>query len=136
MKVSDFASESFISKISDSGYCMVVYYDKVSFGKYKLEGDDIITDALASDDLPFKEIRLFDKESEYRLRYVAGNNRCENIFTSDEEKDMDKDLIFVDEMLLKEVYKNTSGLDKITIVNRYKYTDYSTITLDDYRVTY
>lgn len=135
MKIRDFVSENYLGNIPANGYCMAVCYDGVFFGKYKIDGDNIITDALPATVSQFKELRLFNKESEYRLRYVSGN-KYENIFDSDEEKNVDKDLIYIDEMLLKDIYKNTSGLEKIIVVNRYKYTDYNTITLDNYRITY
>ena len=52
-----------------------------------------------------------------------------------EEQSMDPDLIFVEEVLVKPQYTETGRIPAtLTIINRYRYSEYDTIVLEDYRI--
>lgn len=55
--------------------------------------------------------------------------------TRDEEREMDPDLLFEEEVLVKPQYADTGRLPrKLTVINRYRYSEYDTLTLDNYRI--
>ena len=56
---------------------------------------------------------------------------------AEEEKTMEPDLLFVDEMLLRPEYRSDHvGIQKLKVMNRYRYTDFDTMTLDNYRISW
>ena len=65
-----------------------------------------------------------------------GERLIEVVLDAEEEKEMEPDLLFEDEMLLREEYcTERVGIRKLKGVNRYRYTEYDTMTLDNYRIS-
>ena len=83
-----------------------------------------------------EECHFFDHSREYRRIYrSARQDMIESILTAQEEEAMDPDLIFTEEVLVKPQYTESSCIPAaLTIVNRYRYSEYDTIVLEDYRI--
>lgn len=85
-----------------------------------------------------EECHFFDNSREYRRVYRSvRRDMIETVLTAEEEQSMDPDLIFVEEVLVKPKYAEIAGLpSKLTIINRYRYSEHDTIVLEDYRISY
>lgn len=136
MKIDVLYDKKRYDSIPDSGYILAFAYDITFFSKYKKENAKLLFDQ--SDrfvDVEYKNIHCFDEKTEYRLVSINnGNNIFEIQVFENEEQNMDDNLIFYDEMVIDDKYKD-AGLDKIKIINRYKYSKYNTLVLDNYRLS-
>ena len=83
-------------------------------------------------------LHCFDRNTEYRLLVTDDGDRLvEVVLDAEEEKTMEPDLLFVDEMLLRPEYRSDHvGIQKLKVMNRYRYTDFDTMTLDNYRISW
>ena len=83
-------------------------------------------------------LHCFDRETEYRLLVTDDGDRLiEVVLDAEEEKKMEPDLLFEDEMLLREEYcTERAGIRKLKVINRYRYTQFETMTLDNYRICF
>ena len=126
-----------IDKAPLSGYIIAYTDEHVVYSSYKIVDNEIAIDSIYDNVIDNSyEFHFFDDNMEYRLiRREARNDIVELLVTSDEEKDMDEDLIFVEDVLVSPQYLTDNTLpDKIRIVNRYKYSDNDTLVLDNYRI--
>lgn len=82
-------------------------------------------------------LHCFDGRKEYRfLRPNGRGDIIEGVFTADEETAMDPDLIYEDRMVLSKEYMPKDGkIWAITVINRYRWTEYNTLTLNNYRLS-
>lgn len=83
-----------------------------------------------------RECHLFDDERECRRVYrESAGDWIEGLFTRAEEREMESDLLFEEEVLVKPQYADTGRLPrKLTIMNRFRYSECDTLTLDNYRI--
>ena len=82
------------------------------------------------------ECHLFDGDTEYRmiLREARGD-RVEVVLTRQEEESMDPDLVYEEEVLVRDEYAGKPGLpERLKVVNRYTYTENDTLVLKNYRI--
>ena len=69
------------------------------------------------------------------LRRARGD-RIESVLTAKEEQAMDSDLLYTENVLIKEEYRQDETMPKkIAVINRYRYTDNDTLTLKNYRLS-
>lgn len=113
-----------IKNAPNKGYLLTYGDNKVELYPYDLTKDKI----------NFKEqtYHLFDEQKEYR-RFYSNGKLHEIIISSDEEKAMDKDLLYAEEIELEDIYKSNT-YNKIKIVNRYKYKNNNSLCLVNYRL--
>ena len=121
------------SDIPAEGYLLAVFTDRVMFASYRKDAGCLVfegREAVLHE--PLLRLHCFDRNTEYRLLVTDDGDRLvEAVLRADEEKDMDPDLLFEDEMLLRPEY----GGRKLKVINRYRYTDFDTMTVDNYRVS-
>ena len=66
-----------------------------------------------------------------------GDRLVELVLDAGQEKAMEPDLLFEDEMLVRPEYRPEQiGIQKLKVVNRYRYTDFDTMTPDNYRISF
>ena len=120
------------------GYLIAVFPDRVLVERYRKEEGGLSfpgSDALQGKEL--LRLHCFDMNTEYRLLVTDDGDRViEVVLDAEEEKAMEPDLLFEDEMLLRPEYcTDRVGIRKLKIVNRYRYTEFDTMTLDNYRIS-
>ena len=79
-------------------------------------------------------LHLFDEATEYRLMTTGSRGVIEHVVNENEEQDLEPDLIYEDKMLITSRFAEGHDIDSLRIINRYRYTWFDTLTLDDYRI--
>ena len=125
-------------RIPAEGIMIAVFDDRTLVERYGKEAEGLSfpgTEQVGKKDL--LRLHCFDPETEYRLIVTDDGERLiEVIMSAEEEKGMEPDLLFEDEMLLREEYcTERVGIRKLKVINRYRYTQYDTMTLDNYRIS-
>ncbi len=79
---------------------------------------------------------LFDHDTEYRrVRRMARKDTVETVLTAAEEAVMDWNLVYQEDVMIKPRYTGRPGMpETLMIVNRYRYSEYDTLVLEDYRI--
>ena len=125
-------------KAPAKGYILASYPDALVFEPYEIREGKLYfegIEALSEEEL--RECHLFDDRAEYRMicRESAGD-RIELLLSREEELDMDPDLVFEEEVLVRPQYAERGDLpEKLTIINRYRYSENDTLTLENYRIS-
>lgn len=85
---------------------------------------------------PVLRLHCFDEQAEYRyLRVNEEGDAVEGLFTAEQETAMDPDLIYEDKMVLAEAYApKDGGIWTLSVINRYRWTEYNTLGLENYRL--
>ena len=122
----------------EKGYILAYYADALVFEPYVLKGEYPVfagCDALKGE-MPL-ECHLFDEHQEWRMVYKESTGeRLVLSFTEEEEHNMDSDLLFAERVLVKPQYAASDRLpEALTIINRYRYSEYDTLVLDNYRIS-
>ena len=129
----------FENRAPAKGYILACYPDVLVFEPYVLkDGEPVFEGCKAHQGEVPRECHLFDEEKEYRLIYrESAGDWIEQLLTRAEEREMDPDLLFEEEVLVKPQYADTGRLPKtLTITNRYRYSECDTLTLDNYRISF
>ncbi len=126
------------SRIPAEGIMIAVFAGRILVERYRKEADTLSfpgAEQLQHEYL--LRLHCFDQDTEYRLLVTDDGDRpVEVILNAEEEKEMEPDLLFEDEMLLRGEYCTDSlGIRRLRIVNRYRYTKFDTMTLDNYRIS-
>ena len=81
-------------------------------------------------------LHCFDERVEYRwLRTNEKGGVVEGVFSAEEEAGMDPDLVYPDDMILADEYApKEGGLWVLSVINRYRWTETDTLTLENYRL--
>ena len=126
-----------LDKAPAKGYLLAYFQDALVFAPYTVEnGRLVFSECEAYEEMTPKECHLFDKNTEYRmiLREARGD-QVEVILTRQEEETMDPDLLYEEEMLVKDEYAGKAGLpERLKVINRYMYTENDTLVLKNYRI--
>ena len=119
------------------GYILAYYPDKLVFEPYTMrDGEPVFEGCEAlKDEVPW-ECHLFADKTEYRRIYrESTGDWIELLLTQAQECDMDPDLVYAEEVLVKPQYCETGKLpQKLVITNRYRYSENDTLVLDNYRI--
>ena len=121
-----------------SGFVIACLKDRLVFAPYKICNGVFAAEGWDCPDFTeAEECHFFDDSREYRRIYrSARRDVIETVLTAQEEQAMDPDLVFVEEVLVKPQYAQTGKIPStLTIVNRYRYSEYDTIVLEDYRIS-
>lgn len=126
-----------IDKIPPKGLVMAYFKDKLVFSSYEVTKDGLnLTDqALFDSETPY-ECHFFDEDTEYRMvQRESRGDFIHRVLIGEEEDAMVPDLIFTEDVLVKEEYASLPGMPrKLRIINRYRYSENDTLTLQDYRI--
>ncbi|MBP5655225.1 MAG: hypothetical protein J6X33_06885 [Clostridiales bacterium] len=129
----------FIDKVPSEGIVLAFFSYRSVFFPYEVSDGNIIIKGEEDVDLAKAyECHFFDRDSEYRrIKRGSRGDIREVVLTKAQEDDMDTDLIFEEEVLVKPSYLEREGIPaKLLIVNRYRYSDNDLTVLDDYRISY
>lgn len=124
-------------KIPLKGMLLAYLDNRVIFLPYELGDKNIRLDSDCNDIISESyECHFFDKHSEYRIIYrQSRNDYVDRLLTNKEEGEMDSDLLYTEEVLVKSEYIVSQDIpDKIRITSRYIYSDNDTLILDNYRI--
>ena len=119
------------------GFVIACLKNQLIFAPYKIQDGVLEVEGWNNPDFTeAEECHFFDNIREYRRIYrSARRDVIETVLTAREEQDMDPDLIFVEEVLVKPQYIESGRIPTtLTIINRYRYSEYDTIVLEDYRI--
>lgn len=124
------------AEIPDVGLLMAVLDDKVIFTGYRKGAEGLVAECSQEDtERDFSSLSCFDDSTEYRLISINnGEQLIESVADARQEQELPADLIYVDEMLIDPIFR-LPGKEKLYVVNRYRYTDYDTLSLESYRLT-
>ena len=119
------------------GYLLAYYHDALVFEPYEIKDGMILFEGCGAFRGEFpRECHLFDQDKECRI-VLRRNPRgpVRRVLTRRQEQQMDPDLLFEEEMLVKPEYASDGRLPgKLKIVNRYRYSESDTLTVEDYRL--
>ena len=127
-----------IERLPKAGYVIAQLRSTLLFEPYTVEdGKLLFRDRERLEEEPLTECHFFSRDREYRL--TARESRgdyIERVLTAEEERSMDPDLIYEQEMLVKREYASREDLpEKLLVMNRYGYTENDTLALQDYRIS-
>ena len=126
-----------VDKLPKQGLVMAYFKERLFFSPYFVrEGDLVLPEKTVWDSEEPYECHFFDGRKEYRriLRAFRGDI-IEQILTEEDEAQMQKDLVFTEEVLVKKEYASMAGIpEKLRIVNRYEYSENDTLVLRNYRL--
>ena len=126
-----------LEKAPSKGYLLAYFRDTLVFEPYTIEnGRLVFSDWEVYQELAPKECHLFDENTEYRmiLREARGD-LVEVILTRQEEETMDPNLLYEEEVLVKNEYSEKEGFpERLKVINRYTYTENDTLVLKNYRI--
>lgn len=123
-----------VESLPQKGYVLGYFSSELVFKPYYIENGTLIFDGsdILIRETP-REIHFFDDKKEYRLiKREFRKDIIEKYYTSDEEKEIGPDLLFVEEVLVDERF---SGPEKLKIINRYEYSQNDTLVLKSYRIS-
>ena len=124
--------------LPEAGYAIIQLKTALLFEPYTVENGKLLFPGCERlEKEAVTECHFFSRDSEYRL--VARESRgdlIERVLTAAEETEMDPDLLYEQEMMVKEEYAARDDLpDRLRVMNRYAYTENDTLTLRDYRIS-
>lgn len=125
-------------KAPPKGFILAYFRTGLVFARYEKKDGEIFFDGQQAfrTEAPW-ECHLFDESTEYRsvVRRARGD-RIDSVLTAQEEAEMDSDLIYTENVLVREEYRQGGAMPaKITVINRYQYSDNDMLTLKNYRLS-
>lgn len=116
------------------GYLLAYFKNALVFEPYTVQNDQMVFPGCENwHNASPKECHLFDQNKEYRMIFrEARQDRVEAVLTRQQEEIMDPDLLYEEEVLLKN--DKAAGIDSLKIINRYKFTENDTLVLRNYRI--
>ena len=123
-----------LDKAPAKGYLLAYFRNALVFEPYTVENGRLVFPGCESwQKTAPKECHLFDQNKEYRMIFrEARQDRVETVLTRQEEETMDPDLLYEEEVLVKN--DEAAGIDSLRIVNRYMFTENDTLVLRNYRI--
>ena len=128
-----------IEQLPGTGYMIAQTKSKLLFEPYTVKNGRLLfrgREFLEKE--PVIECHFFSQDREYRLiTREARGDFIARVLTAEEEQAMDPDLVYEQEMLVKEEYACRGDLpEKLLVMNRYVFTENDTLALKDYRISF
>ena len=127
-----------IEKAPEKGFILACFRDRPIFGRYERKGGEIVFEGWEAfrDEMP-QECHLFDGDTEYRMvARRARGDRIELVLTAEEEAAMEPDLLYAENVLIREEYRQDGAVPgTIAVINRYQYSADDTLVLRNYRIS-
>ena len=128
-----------LDKMPEKGVVYALLRSGIVYTSYHIENGKI---RLAKGDMfsleELKEGHFFDEEKEYRIiKRESRNDLLKLLFTKEQEEAMDEDLLYTQSVLVEDKYVDASAKapGRLTIINRYEYSEDDTLVLRNYRVS-
>lgn len=127
-----------IEQLPGSGYLIAQLKSRLIFEPYTVKDGKLIfhcSDLIEKETIT--ECHFFNRDREYRLIFrESRGDFIERVLTAEEERTMEPDLIYEQEMLVKKEYACREDLpEKLLVINRYVFTENDTLALLDYRIS-
>lgn len=127
-----------IEKAPEKGFILACFRDRPVFAPYERKNGEIVFEGWEAfrEEMP-QECHLFDADTEYRIvaRRSRGD-RIELVLTAREEATMEPDLLYTENVLLREEYRQDGTMPgTIAVINRYQYSADDTLVLKSYRLS-
>lgn len=119
------------------GYFLAYYPDALVFEPYEVKDGMLwFAGCEAYRGQTPRECHLFDESKECRIVFRSHpRGPVRLVLTREQERQMDPDLLFEEEVLVKPEYASDGRRPgTLTIMNRYRYSEYDTLTLENYRL--
>ncbi len=127
----------FARKIPKKGYLLAYFRSALLFEPYVVNGGDICFDGEEqfARETPF-ECHFFDAACDYHIVHrQSRGDVIEGMSCREEEEQMDPDLVYVQDVLVREEYAKKPGFpERLRIVTRYRYSEMDTLVMDSYRI--
>lgn len=127
-----------IEKTPEKGFILACFRERPVFGRYERKSGEIIFEGWEAfrEKMP-QECHLFDADTEYRMvARQARRDRIELVLTAREEETMEPDLLYTENVLIREEYRQDGTVpETITVINRYQYSADDTLMLKNYRLS-
>ena len=127
-----------IEKAPEQGFILACFRDRPVFGRYERKDGEIVFAGWEAfrEETP-QECHLFDADTEYRMvARRARGDRIELVLTAREEETMEPDLLYTENVLIREEYRQDGTVpETITVINRYQYSADDTLMLKNYRLS-
>ena len=127
-----------IDKAPEKGLIFACFRNRPVFSHYEKKIGEIVFEGWENfrEEMP-QECHLFDADTEYRMiARKARGDRIELVLTASEEKTMEPDLLYTENVLIKEEYRQNGTVpETITVINRYQYSADDTLILKNYRLS-
>ena len=127
-----------IEKAPAKGFMLAYFRKQLVFTRYEKKGEEIVFDGQQAlrDEAPW-ECHLFDEDTEYRsVARQSRGDRVESVLTAREEAEMDPDLLYAENVLIRDEYRQGGAMpERLTVVSRYRYSDSDTLLLKNYRLS-
>ena len=127
-----------IEKAPERGFILACFRDRPVFGRYERKSGEIVFEGWEAfrEETP-QECHLFDTDTEYRMvARQARGDRIELVLTAREEAMMDPDLLYNENVLIREEYRPDGAVPgTIAVINRYQYSADDTLVLKNYRLS-
>jgi len=127
-----------IEKAPAKGFILACFQERLGFGRYERKSGDIVFAGWeAFREKRPQECHLFDADTEYRMvARQARGDRIELVLTAREEATMDPDLLYTENVLIREEYRQDGTVPgTIAVMNRYQYSADDTLMLKNYRLS-
>ena len=139
MTFEELKKSSYYPRIPAEGYLIAVFKNRILFERCRKETDGLCfpgEEEIRTEEL--LRLHCFDRDTEYRLLVTDDGDRLvELVLNAEQEKAMEPDLLFEDEMLVRPEYRPEQiGIQKLKVINRYRYTAFDTMTPDNYRISF
>ena len=127
-----------IEKAPERGFILACFRARPVFGRYERRNGEIVFEGWEAfrEETP-QECHLFDADTEYRMvvRQARGD-RIELVLTAREEETMEPDLLYTENVLIREEYRQAGTVPgTIAVINRYQYSADDTLVLKNYRLS-
>lgn len=127
-----------LEKIPEKGFVLADFADTTVFEPYEIKNGELCLGSrkVFEQQIPI-ECHFFDETSELRLVHrESRNDTIEILLRESDEIDMDQELLYTQEVLLKQEYTNRDDMPKkLRIINRFVYSDNDTLILNNYRIS-
>lgn len=128
-----------LKTIPGSGYVFACFRDKIVFEQYEITDGRLISESMDIFEREDpKECHFFNAQEDLHIIYRESRGDTVSVLlTEDEEKNMEPDLLFTEEVLVRKEFSAKAGIpEKLRIVNRYRYSENDTLVLRNYRICY
>ena len=127
-----------LEKIPEKGLVLADFADMTVFEPYEIKNGELCLSSreVFEQQIPI-ECHFFDDTSELRVVHRGSrNDTIEILLRESDELGMDRELLYTQEVLLKQEYTSRDDMPKkLRIINRFVYSDNDTLILSNYRIS-
>lgn len=125
-------------QVPEKGYVIAMFSGMMLFEPYSIQDPSVVHLMERMEKGLIQEGYFFDQETcVHVISRKSRNDVVAAVFTAAQEKQMDPDLVYTQEVLVKPEYVRAGNVpQKLQIINRYMYSEYDTLTLRNFRISW